>query len=270
MTSQSDKWFLTWQASLAPAHKDAMDSRDTTAQLGLTAFDISSKWSIANTGSLIMSHLFKETLKSYKIGASIPWLNYNVIKNGLRKRKINDYRIDMVITAFEEEGFIETKEDKIKSLLDRERTIKRLRLTDSWRFLLTSYKRDKKQTVIFPHILGRQVYMSYMAKLKLKGLFNSKGDATGLGPFKKLLIILNNATKDGYINNKEAENTFDNLGGVALWHEIGEGDEIKKDDIRFFTEDDGKRKKINSRVLKAYNQYLLPNQQRNAQKIGMR
>jgi len=32
----------------------------------------------------------------------------------------------------------------------------------------------------------------------------------------------------------------------------------------------GKRKKINSRVLKAYNQYLLPNQQRNAQKIGMR
>ena len=263
MTSKSDKYFLTWLESFGSAYKEAMDKKDVQALQGLTAFDISRRWAVGNTGSLIMSYLFKETLKTYKLGQNIPWLNYNTIRNELGKRKISENRMDMVIDALEEGGFIEVKEKTVRGL-EGNKIFLSLKLTDTWKYFLTQYKRNKKQTMTFPHILGRQIYLSYLAKHK-----NELKLPTGINSFKILLIILNNATKTGYIDSIEGEKMFHKMGGVVLWHEVGEGDEIKREDIKFFTEDDGVKKKINPKVLKAYNEYLLPNYNRNSRRRGL-
>jgi len=263
--SNYDKFFLAHLESFGSAFKDAMDKKDLSAIQGLTAFDISRRWAVGNTGSLIMSYLFKETAKSYKIGANLPWLNYNTIQENLRKRKISPQRMDIVIDAFEEGGFIEVKKSIIKSLTTGIKSAWSIKLTDTWKYFLTQFKREKKQTSTFPHILGRIVYLSHLAKHK--DIYNLP---TGISSFRTLLIILENAGKSGYIDSAEGEKMFYKMGGVVLWHEVGEGDEIKKEDIKFFIEDDGTKKKINSKVLKAYNNYVIPNAQRNLRRMGLK
>ncbi len=251
-----DKDHLNWLESLAPANRDAMVNQDKDALRGLSAYDTSRQWAVTNTGSLIMSYIFRETLKNYEKYGDIPWLNYDVLKNSLGKIKINEGRMRIVMDAFKEYEFIETNEKKIKSLdKDKTKLSLRIRLTDMWKWILKEYKRNKKHTIIYPDILGRQIYMSYLVKyrdeLKLP---------TGISSFKPLLMILHSATKDGYIDSKYGEDMFYEMGKLVKWHGFVEGDEIKKEEIKFFLEDDCKNKKINPLVMKAYNKYLAPNQ----------
>ena len=261
---ESEKWFSIFLESMNNAYKDAMKKGDVKAINGLTAMDISEKWAVANTGSYFMSWMYKETLKNYSIGGEIPSLSYGKLVHDLRKRKISPARVAMIKEALEQNGFIETNIKKIKSI-EGYRTILRLKLTDIWKPILRSYIRTKKNTT-FPYVLGRQIYLSYLAEQKNSGLSKL---ATGISSFKAFLIVLNNITPEGNFDNEQGERMFENIGGSAIWHSLGEMDSTRMEEIKFFIEDNGKTKKINPNVIWAYNKYLIPNVNKNMNMRGM-
>lgn len=261
---KTDDYFQIILESVSPSYLEAMQKKDFDAIQGLGAIDMARRWAIANTGSLILSYLFKETLKNYNVGARIPELSYGVIIRELKKRNISVNRIDMVIDALIDGNFLIMTEKEVKSL-EGIKIYKMLRLTDVWRFFLNKYKADKKQTIIFTHQMGKQIYASYLAKNREQFKL-----PTGVSSIKTMFIILNNANKEGQIDSAEGEKIFNKIGGVVMWHDIGEGDEIKKDQIKFFTRDDGKKKTINTNVLKAFNNYLMPNFNKLTRKRGLK
>ena len=228
MTSKGDKYFLIGMGSVADAYRDAMIKKDIKALQGLTAFDVSEKWATANTGSKVMSYLFKETVNRYDKRKPLPYLNYFVLMENARKRNINPGRLKLVIDALVDSGFIEIKEE-IKKSQEGDKKFLYLRLAEMWRFILIKYIRNKKQSITFPHILGRQVYISYLSKNQ-----DTLKVPTGLKSFKNLFIFINNSSTNGEVDNKEAELMFSRTGGIVELQDFGESDEVKKDDIRFF------------------------------------
>jgi len=259
----SNKYFQLILESINNSYRDAMIKGDINAIQGLCSLDISHKWAQANTGSYVLSHLFQQTIKKYKIGGSMPWIDYDKLTDDLhRSRKINEMRIDMVRDALITKGFAEINQGTINTLENQSGKIitTKIRLTKLWEPFLNKFLRQKFQTSTFPHILGRQIYLSYLAELKNNKLMKGRGSSTGVTSFKIFPMIFNQLTPKGYVDNDQCEKMFHKQGGEAVWHDFCESDGIKQAPIRFFIEDNLKleRKKINENSIKAWNKYVLP------------
>ena len=263
MTTKHDKYFLADLEAVSKSYKDAMEQKDIKAIQGLASLDTTAQWAVANTGALIMSYLFNETLKNYNVGSDLTWLKYPIIRYNLGQRQINEPKINLVLDAFKEGGFTEEKEQTIKSL-EGDKKIRLIRLTSFWKFFLTRYAIDKQQTITFPSVIGRQVYVSYLAKHK-----DSLKLPTGITVFKTRMIIFGSMSKDGDFNNLEGEKMFHKMGGAPMYYTLGENDQTKREAIRFFISDDGINKKVNPNSIYAYNKFIIPNKNAILNKQGL-
>ena len=264
--SQKDanRYFQGILEGIKDSYTLAMQKGDMEAIQGLCSLDFSSKFPMAHTGSYVLSHLFKKTIKKYTLGGSIPWIDYDEIVDKLGERKINPLRVDMVRDALITNGFVELNQGTINTLNEEKTNASsgkiitlKIRLTELWIPFLNNYLRKKIQTATFPHILGRQIYLSYLAGLKNKNLIKTP---TGVSSFKIFPIIFNQLTPKGYVDDEQCEKIFHQQGSDIMYHDFCEADGIKQEPIRFFVEDNLRlgRKKLNKNSVKAWNVYVLP------------